>query len=95
MRKARLENWQEVQLFGRTCLVGNVHECEVTDEGEKVFEEGEEMISSEVVHYHDMMGQVVAETKSGSRYHLGVPKKDQETLTEIMGKYAPKPKNLS
>jgi len=95
MRKARLENWQEIQIFGRTCLVGDVYDCQVTSENEKTFQDGEEMISSAIIKYHEMMGQTVAETKSGSMYHLGKPAEKDRNLQEIFGKYASEKKDVS
>jgi hypothetical protein len=95
MRKARLENWQEVNLFGRTCIVGNVYDCEVTEDGERVFENGEEMFTSQIIEYHNMMGQTTVETKSGSMYHLGVPKSQEETLQEIVGRKVKESKGVN
>ena len=84
MRKGRIENWQEIQVFGGTRIFGNVYECDA-------FEDGEEMITSELVKYHNILGSLVAETRSGSMYHLGKPVENPETLKEIMAKHIGQP----
>jgi hypothetical protein len=76
MRKGRIENWQELELFGRTVVTGNIYGCEK-------FEDGEEMWTSGIVEYRNMIGQTVVETQSGSVYHLGEPAEKDRTLQEI------------
>lgn len=80
MRNGRVENWQELECFGGTRLFGNVYECDA-------FSEGEEFISSIIVKYHNIMGQPVVETQSGSMYHLGQPAANDKTFEEIIKGY--------
>lgn len=81
MRKGRLENWQEVDFSGQTRIYGNVYECDA-------FEEGEGMITNELIRYHTVFGTTVAETRSGSMYTLGKPAESRRTLKEIFAEYA-------
>jgi hypothetical protein len=81
MRKGRIENWQEVEFFKQTRIYGNVYECDA-------FEEGEGMMTNELVKYHAVFGTTVAETRSGSMYTLGKPADTPRTLKEIFAEYA-------
>lgn len=79
MRKGRIENWQELKALGGIRIFGNVYECDT-------FEEGEEMFTSILVRYHSVLGSLMAETQSGSMYHLGKAKDKPETLKEILAR---------
>lgn len=81
MRKGRIENWQEINLLGGTRILGNVYESDA-------FEEGEEMFTSLIAKYHNVLGSLVVETTSGSMYHLGKPADKPQTLKEVFAKYS-------
>ena len=76
MSSGRLEQWQTLDFMGCTRLFGYVYERDAA-------EEGEEWITSELVKYHTVMGQMIAETQSGSMYQLGTPAEKDRTPKEI------------
>lgn len=73
MYKGRIENWQEIKIYNRTAVRGNIFECEG-------FQDGSDIITSKIVEYRNEMGQAVLETKSGSIYHLGKPTLEADTV---------------
>jgi len=77
MRKGTIENWQEVDVFGTTRIAGHVYGC-------GSFREGTEFITSPVIKYHTIMGQMIVETESGSMYQLGKPAEQDRTFKEIV-----------
>ena len=79
-RKGTIENWHEVNWFKQTRVVGNVHDCDA-------FEEGEQMMTSEIVKYDTVFGQLVVETASGSIYILGIPAKEDKTIEQVFSEY--------
>lgn len=77
-RKGRIENWQEVEWVGKhTRIAGNVYECE------GYAEEGELWVTNNIVQYHNVWGNQVVETASGSMYTLGTPATEPKTLQKL------------
>jgi len=80
IRKGRLEEWQEINLFGKIRMTGFVYECDTFDEGEETFTSG-------IVKYHSVMGKLFIETESGSSYELGTPVAKDKSIEEIINNY--------
>ncbi len=64
--KGRIEEWLEINLFGKQRVAGFVYECEG-------FDDGDELITSPIDDIYQIGEQLFLDTESGSTYKLGKP----------------------